>query len=94
MACNELNDAATTADKMIGLFNEFSEWFGLSDNDWPEEKPEAKQCEFEDKFNLLICEYKGHDIGPDQCGKPEHDLCYRCRELRVDLGISDFRKGG
>jgi len=46
---------------------------------------------FEDKFLELICEVKGHAIGPDQCGKPEHDLCYRCRRLRVEIEADQSR---
>lgn len=26
----------------------------------------------------LICEVDGHDPGPDQCNKPEHDHCGIC----------------
>jgi hypothetical protein len=72
-------------DRMIDLFNDYAECFGLSDADFPGCAPQHRQCDFEDKFRLLICEHKGHDIGPDQCGKPEHDLCYRCRQLRTEI---------
>lgn len=74
-----------TIDKMIALFDEYSEFFGLTSQNFPKYKPEEKQCEFEDKFKELICEYRGHYIGPDQCGKPEHDYCYRCGKLRIEL---------
>jgi len=74
-------------DKMIDLFDKYSEYLGLADTDFPDLNPQALQCEFEDKFNELICEHRGHVIGPDQCGKPEHDLCYRCKKLRVDLEL-------
>ena len=66
--------------KMILLFNEYKEDFGLED-------PECLQrsCDFEDKFKALICEYEGHDIGSDQCGIPEHDYCYKCGELKTTI---------
>ena len=85
-------DAATCVEQMISLFNAYSEDFGLTDAEFPDDKPEERQCDFRDKFNALICCHKGHDIGPDQCGKPEHDFCYRCRALRIELGVPDFRK--
>lgn len=69
--------------KMTELFDEYSEYFGLCDEDFPESQ--TQQCEFEDKFNALICEYKGHNIGPDQCGKSEHDYCYRCQKRRSEI---------
>jgi hypothetical protein len=72
-------------DRMIDLFTEHAEFFGLTNADSPDKNPQDRQCDFEDKFRLLICEHKGHDIGPDQCGKPEHDLCYRCRQLRTEI---------
>ena len=25
------------------------------------------------------CKELGHEVVPDQCGKPEHDLCVYCR---------------
>jgi hypothetical protein len=78
-------------DRMIALFAEYKEDFGCSDADFPDEKPQARQCEYEKKFNAIVCDYKGHTIGPDQCGKPEHDLCYRCNRLRVDIELSSSR---
>ena len=75
----------TTTDKMIELFDEFAEYFGLDDKDFPTDQPQKKQCEFEDKFNALICAERGHDIGPDQCGKPEHDYCCRCMRRKTDI---------
>lgn len=41
--------------------------------------------EYEDLMIEVICELDGHDIGPDQCGIPEHDLCYRCGTLRTQI---------
>ena len=76
---------ADCLDRMIKLFVEFRESFGLCDADFPDMNPQNKQCEFEIKFAEIICDYKGHDIGPDHCCKPEHDLCYRCKKLRVDI---------
>lgn len=81
----EQNDTQI-CDKMIALFEEYKESFGL-----PSPEDREKTCDFEDAFNALICERKGHDIGPDQCNKPEHDYCYRCGKLRTALGISDWR---
>ena len=79
MSAEEFGDAA------IALLAEYSEHFGMADADFPEDDPQEQQCIYEEKFLALICRWKGHEIGPDMCGKPEHDLCYRCRELRVDL---------
>lgn len=73
------------AARAIDLFDDYSEFFGLADSDFPDREPQEKQCEFESKFHALICQHLGHEIGPDQCGKPEHDFCGRCGELRVDL---------
>lgn len=67
------------ADKMIELFDEYRDSFGIDLEDQLD-----RACEFEDKFCELICEYRGHDIGPDQCGKPEHDYCYVCKKLKHD----------
>jgi hypothetical protein len=72
-------------EQMIELFDEYSGYLGLADTNFPEMHPQGKQCEFEDRFNELVCKYRGHDIGPDQCGKPEHDFCYRCRQLASSL---------
>ena len=72
-------------DRAIELFDEYEDYFCLSDADFPDEMPQTRQCEYVDKFLALICEAKGHAIGPDQCGIPEHDYCYRCRRLRTDI---------
>ncbi len=81
MSDNKENvNADSTIEKMIELFHQYSDDFGI---EW--EECLKSQCEFEDKFNQLICEYKGHEVGPDQCGIPEHDYCCRCRKLRVDI---------
>jgi len=78
-----------TADEFaaaaIELFESVQEYLGLSDARFPVMEPQTKQCDYEDAFNELICRYLGHDIEPDQCGKPEHDLCYRCKQLREDI---------
>lgn len=70
----------TPFDRAVKLFDGYSEWLGLGDYE-----SLGQQCNFEDAFNKLICDVRGHDIGPDHCGKPEHDLCYRCQRLRVDI---------
>jgi len=67
-------------DEVIQLFEKCRESFGCDDT-----SDLYEQCEFEDHVCKLICKAVGHDIGPDQCGRPEHDLCYRCRRLRVDI---------
>lgn len=76
-------------EKMIELFNDHSGDFGFD-----EEECLESQCDFEDKFLRLICEYKGHDVGPDECRIPEHDLCYRCRKLLIDINLDDERISG
>ncbi len=68
----------TFAEAAIKLFGQYRDAFGLGDS-------LDRQCEFEDKFVALICQLQGHEIGPDQCSKPEHDLCYRCQRLRIDI---------
>lgn len=73
----------TEFDEAVNLFEEYQEAFGLTS-----QKDMTRQCEFELKFLKLICAYRGHDIGPDQCGKPEHDLCYRCSVLASELGTN------
>ena len=45
-------------------------------------------AKFEDDMVVVLCDIAGkHDIGPDQCGIPEHDLCYACRRSAVELGL-------
>lgn len=80
-------DAETTVQMMIAEFETIRESLGCDD-----EEDLTAQADFERQFSSIICSYKGHDIGPDQCNKPEHDLCYRCDRLRVELGIPDFRE--
>lgn len=29
-------------------------------------------------IKALVCGIRGHDVIPDQCGKPEHDYCMTC----------------
>lgn len=31
---------------------------------------------------ITVCSKVGHDWYPDLCGRPEHDLCARCEEVR------------
>lgn len=69
-------------EKMIALFEEYRASFGLGDQEYLDQ-----QCEFEDQFKHLICEVKGHKLGPDHCNHPEHDICYRCGELASELGF-------
>lgn len=76
-------NAEQVIERMIALFDSHAEYFGLSDDQFPDHQPQNRQCDFEDQFKALVCEYKGHDIGPDQCGKPEHDFCYRCHKLKT-----------
>lgn len=75
-----MNNADLVINKMIRLFEDCQNDFGLEDGICLE-----TQCYFEDKFLLLICEYKGHDIGPDQCGILEHDYCYRCGLMKSSI---------
>ena len=76
-------------DKLIELFEEYREHFGLTNKEFPEMEPQDKQCEFEDKFCELICEIKGHDIISDTCGIPEHDYCFMCNTLKSVIERSD-----
>lgn len=78
-------DKDKVVEDMIALFYNHRKYFGLTNKEFPDYSPEDKQCEFEDEFIKLICKYKGHDIGPNQCGKPEHDLCYNCNRLKSDI---------
>lgn len=72
-------------DEFISLFDKYREYFGLNESGYLD-----KCIEFEDKFCELICKHKGHKLGPDHCGKPEHDLCYRCNKYANSLG---FKRG-
>jgi hypothetical protein len=38
-----------------------------------------------DKIRALICYKFGHDIGDDQCGKPEHRLCHGCLQAESTI---------
>lgn len=67
-------------DKMIDLFQRHAEYFGCDSEDSLD-----CQVDFENEFKHLICEHRGHDIGPDQCGNTEHDYCYRCGRLRTKI---------
>lgn len=68
------------ADKLINLFWQYSDYLGVDD---PEDR--NLQLEFEEKFKDMICEINGHQIMPDQCGKPEHDFCGVCFKLKSDI---------
>lgn len=72
--------SVTLIDRMIDLFENHRTSFGLDGEGFLDD-----QCEFETRFCHLICEYRGHDIVPDQCMKPEHDYCCVCNELKTDL---------
>lgn len=75
-------------NEAIKLFCTYREWFGLNNADEPEYKPEDKQIEFEDAFSRLICEHRGHQIGPNHWGnidQPDQDICYRCERKKTDL---------
>ena len=69
-------------NKMIDLFIKYRESFGLDDQEDLE-----KQCKFEDLFAALICEDNGHNMVPDMCGKPEHDICTVCYGTREHLTL-------
>ena len=69
-------------DEMIALFKHYQEDFGLDD-----EENLERQCDFEDKFMLLICKHNGgHVMVQDQCGMPHHDYCVNCTQRREELG--------
>lgn len=72
-------------EEVVELFQTYQEDFGLCDHDFPGEGHTDRQCEFEVKFCEWICGVLGHDVGPDQCGKPEHDYCYRCNRMRTEI---------
>lgn len=80
-------NAQEAVDKMIELFDDYAECFGLCDHDFPKHNFQERACEFEDKFKSIVCELRGHDIGSDQCAKPEHDYCYRCGKLRSEITV-------
>lgn len=65
------------------LFANHRNSFGLKDDQHLE-----VACEFEDKFCELYCRHFGHRVGPDQCGKLEHDHCYRCMKVIGDIKAS------
>ena len=64
------------------LFLEYRDCLGFGDLQSLEQ-----QCRFEEALAELICREVGHDFGPDQCGRPEHDLCYRCLKLATVCGF-------
>lgn len=80
-----MSDAVDVIGKMIRLFGEYRESLGLTNADFPDDKPEDRAQEFEDKFCELICEYRGHDLVPDQCMKPEHYYCTMCNRRRDEI---------
>lgn len=75
--------------KLKDLFNEYSEYFGLGDDE-----ATCLQCYYEDEFRSIMCEHEGHNLGPDHCGLPEHDLCYSCNRAASDLGYERDPTGG
>jgi len=66
--------------RMIDLFNEYRDDFGLCNHDFPGGNFLEKACEFEDKFARLVCEHNGHDYIYDQCGYWGHQFCCVCHE--------------
>jgi len=90
---DELGAEIKEANKHIAalhvLFAEYREAFGLADVDFSGEKPQERMLEYEEKFCALQCTNLGHDIGPDHCGKAEHDYCYRCGVSRAALEADD-----
>ncbi len=72
-------------NELIALFDKYSDSFGLCDHEFPGERNQGRQLEFEDEFNAAVCRIRGHEIGPHETGKPEHDLCHRCNRLVSEL---------
>lgn len=77
------------AKKAIELFEEYKCDLGCDDFDSIE-----RQEEYQEKMSVIVCEYHGHEFGPDQCNKPEHDHCYRCDQLASKLGYERDGSGG
>ena len=75
----------TTLEQLVDLFAVYRKLFGLDNSEFPDAKPQHKQRDYEQEFLKILCDHYGHDIGSDQCGKPEHDYCYRCMRRRVDI---------
>ena len=75
------------ANELVKLFLEYREYFGVSefDKSYPDENPLERQCDFENKFAEVFCNSRGHELVPDQCGKPEHDFCVMCNQTRESL---------
>lgn len=71
---------------MIALFHEYSDYFGITDYEFPDVGPEDKQIEFEDKFRDLICLYRGHRVIQDGSLTEEHDFCLECGRLEAEIG--------
>ena len=72
------------SQEAVRLFNEYRQWFGLSEED-EDGDPLAKQELFESKFSELCCRLRGHDVVPDHCLKFEHDYCQDCMTRRDAL---------
>lgn len=72
-------------DELEKLFWDHNENFGLSDVDFPEERPQDDQVDFEEKFKEILCRYKGHKLIPDQCGMVTHDYCCVCGSRREEI---------
>ena len=77
--------AQEAADAMVALLDEYADCFGLCDHDGPSQSDEThhsfsrRQCEFEDKFNAIVCAWKGHTISQDH-------LCFRCKRPASEIG--------
>ena len=66
-------------DAAISLFDNHKDEFGICDHDAPGAGIADSQVEFEDKFDHLICELRGHEIVTIEGGS----FCRRCYELDV-----------
>ena len=80
-----LPDPPDAFDRAVKLFDQYRDYFSMD-----EKEDLQKQYEYEEEFCELVCDIKGHDIGPNHCGKPEHDYCYRCGRTAGYLG---YRRG-
>lgn len=54
-------------DKMIELFDEYSDSFGLCNHDFPDDDFQIDQVEFERRFNEVVCELRGHEMREGYC---------------------------
>lgn len=68
-------------ERLKQLFSDYQDKFGLAEHDDLE-----AQCDFEEKFQKIVCLVEGHDFVLDQCGFEEHMFCYKCgRALYPEL---------